>query len=87
MSTRVIAVADMNQDGWVDIIVGNGVNDSNQLFLNNGGGTFYEVSPSPFPEGRYSTEAIAVADISGDGKFDVLVGNDFGQQNQFQIAF
>jgi hypothetical protein len=47
--TQVIAMADVNNDGYVDIIVGN-FGQSNQVVMNNGDGTFAD-APIALPGG------------------------------------
>jgi hypothetical protein len=81
--TKVIAVADFNNDTFIDIIIGNSfigkVSATNQLLLNQGDGTFQEVEAA-IP-GEYGTQSIAVADVNGDGFIDIIVGNA-GDPNQ-----
>lgn len=74
---RAVAVADVNGDAKLDLVVGNfgafpDTVATVSILLGNGNGTFgakldYTASPSA------GIEAIAVADVSGDGKPDVLV--------------
>src|SRR5947209_2270006 len=67
-----VAIADFNQDGKPDLVVGNeGVNTFSVL-LGNGDGSFQ-------PQVTYATgtavSAVAVGDFNGDGKLDVAVAN------------
>ena len=43
------------------------------VLLGNGDGTFQPGTPYPF--GRYFTHSLAVMDLNGDGKFDLVVAN------------
>ncbi len=79
-NTRSVAVADVDGDGDVDIIVGNFMQQNNQLLLNDGDGNYTSDSPITLPGGTMSTRSIAVADVDRDGDVDIIVGN-FNQQN------
>jgi hypothetical protein len=74
-----IAVADMNNDGMLDIVIGN-YNQKNQLLINSGDGTFSE-DVEDLPGGALSTWSIAVADMNNDGMLDIVIGNS-DQKNQ-----
>ncbi len=75
-----VAVADLNHDGKPDVIVANdcvtGNNCANGtlgVLMGNGDGTFQPaVSPG---SGGYSAQSVAVADVNGDGKPDLVVAN------------
>jgi hypothetical protein len=73
------AFADVNDDGWLDIIV---ANDStpNYLYLNRGNGTFEDVSyPSGFALNENGREqacmGIGIGDYDNDGRLDLYVTN------------
>lgn len=75
-----IVIADVNGDGKPDVIVSNlfdgtdgGWHGSVVVFLGNGDGTFRQVGV--YDSGGYDATSVAVADVNGDGKPDVLVGN------------
>ena len=74
--TSDIRVADVNDDGHVDIIIGDYFGLNRVLFLKNG--TFSKHADLP---GKYVTETIAVADLDADGAIDIIVGNR-GESNQ-----
>jgi hypothetical protein len=76
--TRSVAIGDMNNDGLLDILIGNW-NQSNQLLMNSGDGEFNNAVD--LPGGAYSTLSIAVADANNDGMLDIIVGNA-NQRNQ-----
>ncbi len=77
ISTTSVALGDVNNDGWIDIITGNDLG-VNQLWLNEGEGIFSD--PLNLPGGDSSTRSIALADIDNDGWVDIVVGN-YGQEN------
>jgi hypothetical protein len=86
-----VVVADLNNDGKLDLVIANGYAASTgdypgatpgvvAVLLGNGDGTFQ--SPSDFPSGGYSfSQGVAVADVNGDGKPDIIVTNLEGTPN------
>jgi len=80
---------DYDNDGYKDILTGNGSSllhhhkkddmvtfeETNQMFRNNGDGTFNEVSKELGPafQEKYVTRGVAVADYDNDGDMDILV--------------
>ncbi len=76
---RSVAIADMNGDGKPDIVVTNFFNNPNNfngtvgVLLGNGDGTFQPVVT--YASGGNWALSVAVADLNGDGKPDVVVTN------------
>jgi uncharacterized protein (UPF0548 family) len=74
-----VAVADVNGDGKPDLLVTNEcssgcTNGSVSVLLGNGDGTFQ--TAVSYVSGGVSAQSVAVADVNGDGKPDLLVAND-----------
>ena len=71
-----MALADLNGDGKVDLVVTNsyGASSVAGVLLGNGDGTFQHVVTHGL--GGAGTTSIAVADVNGDGKADLLVINN-----------
>lgn len=67
-----IAVADMNNDGWDDIYIGNDFHENDYYYINNGNGTFTESSANHF--GHYSRFSMGndIADYNNDGQPDII---------------
>jgi len=95
-----IDVGDVDNDGDLDVIVGNGgdgSSESNRIYINNGGlqggtlGTYSDGTSSRFsgfPADR--TRDIEFADIDNDGDLDIYIGNrgsnaENGQPSRFHI--
>jgi hypothetical protein len=75
-----VAVADVNGDGQLDLIVtdqctrANGANEGVVgVFLGNGDGTFQ--AGKSYSAGGFLTNSVTVADLNGDGKPDLVVAN------------
>ncbi len=73
-----IAVADVNGDGKLDLLVANQSGESNGdgsvgVLLGNGNGTFQPVVT--YDAGDSVTSSLAVADVNGDGKPDLVLAN------------
>jgi hypothetical protein len=91
INTNVIVAADVNNDGLVDLIIGNTSGQANQLLLNTGdvtgdGGTTTSFqTPINLPGGEMSTWAIVAADVNNDGLVDLIIGNSDGQVNQLLL--
>lgn len=76
-----IALVDLDLDGDIDIVTGNGrlggvpANPAqvNRYYLNDGNGSF---AGSDILADADDTRGIALADIDGDGLLDIIAGND-----------
>ncbi|MCL4539816.1 MAG: VCBS repeat-containing protein, partial [Bacteroidetes bacterium] len=75
---------DLNGDGYPDIYVGRW-NADNSLYLNNGDGTFRDItSESGAGCGElHETNSVLLADFNNDGKLDIFVGNREGGNKLF----
>lgn len=70
-----VAVADLNHDGFPDIVILSQQDAGSQpsavtVFLNHGDGTFGTPAAYPFPSG--DANDLAIADVNGDGNLDVV---------------
>src|SRR5438132_1247119 len=76
-----MAVADVNGDGKPDLVVANACGSSSTcstggvaVLIGNGDGTFQ--APMNYASGGAFAYSVAVADVNGDGKPDVVVANN-----------
>ncbi len=68
-----VAAADFNNDGWIDLLITNW--GSNQLWVNNGDGTFSDISAKAgIDDPRWAVPASFV-DYDRDGWLDLYIGN------------
>ena len=67
-----LAVADVNQDGWEDIYVGNDFHENDYYYLNNGNGTFTESGAKHFRHYSRFSMGNDIADYNNDGQPDIV---------------
>ena len=71
-----LAIADLNNDGWEDIYVGNDFHENDYYYVNNGpaagGGTFSDKGASAFSHYSRFSMGNDIADYNNDGNLDVL---------------
>ncbi|MCU0862575.1 MAG: FG-GAP-like repeat-containing protein [Planctomycetes bacterium] len=80
--TASVRLGDVDGDGDLDLVVGNGGQD--RLCLNNGAGTFTDVTSSRLPAINDNTRSVALGDVDGDGDLDLVVGN-FREQDRLYL--
>jgi hypothetical protein len=81
-----VNVADVNGDGKLDLVALNScvsadncANGTVAVFLGSGDGTFQV--PVTYDSGGVAPDSLAVGDVNGDGKLDVLVGRQCNGSN------
>jgi hypothetical protein len=67
-----IAVSDLNEDGWPDILASNDFHEQDYLYLNNKDGTFKEVCQQVFSHMSRNTMGVDIADFNNDLLPDVI---------------
>src|SRR5215469_3235136 len=73
-SPAPVAIADINHDGFPDVLVGNAGDSTLSVLLNDGHRHFRPAPGSPFACGHNPND-IVVADMNGDGHPDVVIAN------------
>lgn len=81
-NTHILVAADVDADGDLDLVIGNDRN-GNDLLLNDGKGKFSRAAISVFPSFGDATFDLAVADLDGDKRPDVLFANALGQNRLY----
>lgn len=92
--TNRVEVADINNDGMLDLIFANGGNYSepgelefSRVFINKGPNTkFEEVTEQIFERNKFISRVIKVRDINNDGFPDIIVGTTFQTQSQLYLG-
>ena len=67
------ALADVDQDGHLDVVISNDQPDRKLVYLNDGKGNFH-VSGT-FGDPKWPTRYVTLADLNGDGYPDIIVAN------------
>jgi hypothetical protein len=78
--TLSVSFGDLNGDGHLDALVGNGHTDDagwpNTVWFNDGKGNFTD-SGQLLGEDYESTRSVALVDLDGNGSLDAIFGNDW----------
>src|SRR5580704_18299057 len=75
--SQTAAFADVDNDGYLDLFIGN-ENTPSQLFRNKGDGTFEDISHAAGVDQTAFTKGVAAADYDNDGYVDFYVSNTVG---------
>ena len=89
-STRSVTLGDVDNDGDLDIIAANRVDNGfmgeydgprNRLWLNYGNGFFADVTEARMPIDTDSSRDVALCDVDNDGDLDIYFGNAMGDSS------
>jgi enediyne biosynthesis protein E4 len=77
-----LAVADLNNDGWDDIYIGNDFHENDYYYVNNGDGTFTEEGAKHFNHYSRFSMGNDIADYNNDGQLDVVTVDMLPQEEK-----
>jgi hypothetical protein len=66
---------DFDDDGWLDLFVGNDYSDPDYLYRSQRDGTFQNVAPTALPHTSWFTMGSDFGDLDGDGRSDLLTSD------------
>jgi len=70
-----LAIADLNNDGWDDIYIGNDFHENDYYYVNNQNGTFSESGAKHFRHYSRFSMGNDIADFNNDGQPDVVTAD------------
>ncbi len=79
--TLGVIAADLNQDHWTDLYVAVDHTEPDRYYINNGNGTFREVSKEKLGHMSHSSMGIDAADVDNNGLLDLAIVEMLGTNN------
>lgn len=70
-----LSVADLNNDGWDDIYIGNDFHENDYCYINNGDGSFIESGAKHFRHYSRFSMGNDIADYNNDGQPDIVTAD------------
>jgi len=85
--SRSVNFLDINNDGWEDVFISNGLQggQNDLLYINDGTGRFTANTDMDITNDGLSSVGASFADIDNDGDIDGVVTNWYGQRNGLYI--
>ncbi len=74
-NTASIAIGDLDNDGDIDMVSGNSIND-HEIWLNDGSGNFGATPAYTFSESSSILQKVVLADMDGDADLDIVEANE-----------
>lgn len=79
-----VIASDINQDGWVDLLVTNDYIEPDYLYINQGDGTFVDQTASLLPHISHFSMGADIADVNNDGLPDIFTLDMLPEDNERQ---
>ena len=79
-----LAVADLNQDGWLDIYCANDFLSNDVVWINNQHGGFSNRATEYFKHTSYNSMGVDIQDINNDSRPDIMVVDMMPETNERQ---
>jgi enediyne biosynthesis protein E4 len=84
LASRSANWTDINSDGFPDLFVTNENNQAENMYQNNGDGTFTKITTGPLLNSGGKTMSSSWGDFDNDGDLDVFVANDQGNDGLYR---
>ena len=79
-----VIASDINQDGWMDLLVTNDYIEPDYLYVNQGNGTFRDQSAESLLHSSHFSMGADIADINNDGLTDIFTLDMLPEDNERQ---
>lgn len=79
-----VIASDINQDGWMDLLVTNDYIETDYLYINQGNGTFVDQIAGSLPHISHFSMGADIADINNDGLPDIFTLDMLPEENERQ---
>jgi hypothetical protein len=83
--TRALVAADLDGDGALDLVLGLGSGGPGAVYRNSGNATFTSAGAGALPADADPVTAVAVGDLDGDGRPDLVMANDTADSVPFRV--
>lgn len=82
--SNAVSVADLNQDGYPDIVVANDFEAPDMLYINQKDGTFKNIANTALSHTSYYSMGIDIADVNNDTYLDIFTV-DMAAEDNFRL--